>query len=367
MNDKIYTAIGLMSGTSMDGVDAAIVKTDGINIRSIGASTHIPYSIELQTKISSILGQRKLSQEIKDIADKITDIHISAVNELTKTEEKIDLIGFHGHTIYHSAKNSLTIQIGNSQKLANATEIPVIADLRQADISAGGQGAPLVPIYHQAIAEKLQKPIAFVNIGGVANLTWIDENNEISAFDIGPGNALINDWMMKYFKKPFDKEGKIAGSGFFSRQLLESFLSNPYFTAPPPKSLDRNDFSSVIEQLEESDTEPKDAVATLTAFTANAIAFSFQTHLRIPKEVIICGGGRHNKTMLKMLHFFMPLTKICPIEDITINEQPMNGDMTEAEAFAFLAVRSHLKMPITFPKTTGAPSPLTGGKLFLPT
>lgn len=366
MNDKIYTAIGLMSGTSMDGVDAAIVKTDGVNICSIGASTHIPYSLELQEKISSILGQRKLSQEIKNIADEITDIHINAVNELVQTEDKIDLIGFHGHTIYHSAEDSLTIQIGNAQKLADATEIPVFANLRQADMAAGGQGAPLVPIYHQAIAKNLSKPIAIVNIGGVANLTWIDENNEISAFDIGPGNALINDWMMKYFRKPFDKDGKIASKGFFSRQLLESFSSNPYFKTPPPKSLDRNDFNNIFEQLEESNTEPKDAVATLTAFTANAIAFAFKTHLHIPKEIIICGGGRHNKTMMKMLNFFMPLTKIIPIEDITINEQPMDGDMTEAEAFAFLAVRSHIKMPITFPKTTGAASPLTGGKLFSP-
>jgi anhydro-N-acetylmuramic acid kinase len=366
MSDKIYTAIGLMSGTSMDGVDAAIIKTDGTNIYSIGKSIHVPYSAELQRKIASILGQKKLSQEIKDIADEITNIHVNAVNELIKTEDKIDLIGFHGHTIYHSAENSLTIQIGNAQKLANETGISVISDLRQADIAMGGQGAPLVPIYHKAIARKLPKPIAFVNIGGVANLTWIDENDEISAFDIGPGNALINDWMMKYFRKPFDKDGKTASKGFFSRNLLESFLSNPYFAAPPPKSLDRNDFSNILSELEKSDSEPQDAVATLTAFTANAIAFSFETHLHIPKELIICGGGRHNKTMLKMLHFFMPLTKICPIEDIIIDDKSMNGDMTEAEAFAFLAVRSHLKMPITFPKTTGAPSPLTGGKLFLP-
>ncbi|MCP4393896.1 MAG: anhydro-N-acetylmuramic acid kinase [Alphaproteobacteria bacterium] len=372
MASKIFKAIGLMSGTSMDGVDAAIIKTDGENILSIGSSVHIPYSKETKQHITNILGQSKLTDEVKKVELEITQIHIQAVKELINKETliagtppTIDVIGFHGHTIHHSPKDKLTIQIGEADLLAKETGIKVVHQLRINDIKAGGQGAPLVPIYHAALASsaKIDKPTAFVNIGGIANVTWIGKDDELIAFDTGMGNALINDWMMLKSKKAFDKDGKQASKGYFHRSLLDEFLSSPYFDKAPPKSLDRNDFAHIINKLVEQELDRVDGAATLTAFTAKSIAFAFEKHLDIPKSIIICGGGRHNKTMMKMLNIFMPETTITNIDSIGITSKPLNGDMTEAEAFAFLAVRSILKLPLTFSRTTGVPSPITGGAI----
>ena len=367
--DRLYTAIGLMSGTSMDGIDAAIIETDGKGHVSQRTAICVPYDGAMRAAIERSLEE---AQQIVDRAQRpgslqsteaeITLAHANAVNELLASAElkpeEIDVVGFHGQTILHRPEQALTVQLGDGQMLSDKVGIKVIADFRAADMVAGGEGAPLAPAYHRAVADALDlpKPSAFINIGGISNITWIGEGNTILAFDIGPGNVLLDEWTLEKTGKPVDKDGALAARGRVDTTVLAALLDDPYFERRPPKSLDRKDYS--LDQVHGLSIE--DGAATLCAFTAEAIARSANLCPAAPTLWVICGGGRRNPSLMAHLHERLPgVVHKCEAFGL-------HGDELEAEAFAYLAVRSCRQLPLTFPETTGTREPVTGGILFQP-
>jgi anhydro-N-acetylmuramic acid kinase len=268
----------------------------------------------------------------------------------------IDAIGFHGQTLMHRPAQRLSLQIGSGPQLAHATGLAVVGDFRSADLRAGGQGAPIVPVYHQALARD-RAPVAVVNIGGVANVTFVGRGGELIAFDTGPGNAPIDDWALRFSGKPIDESGKLARSGRVDDNIIAAQLAHPYFSKAAPKSLDRMDFTADMAR----NLSPADGAATLTAFTARAIAMAGMHFPVAPREWIVCGGGRHNPVLMAALRAALPDASVK-----TAEEAGWRGDFVEAEAIAFLAVRSLRGLPTTFPQTTGAPRPTVGGSLFIP-
>lgn len=356
-NNGPMWVIGLMSGTSADGVDAALIKTDGEKHVEVGPSLMLPYS---EAERNELLGLMK-GQGDRDMIERgMTIKHIEAVEELIKNSglkrEEIKLIGFHGQTIRHAPKDGITEQLGNAPLMVAQTGISVVSDFRRRDVSQGGQGAPLVPLYHAALAAKLPKPLMVVNIGGVANVTYLGKTNEILAFDCGPGNALMDDWMRYHAGQPYDADGELASRGEVDMGRIENFLRDPFFALPAPKSLDRNHFSL---QLAEGLTAA-DGVATLTALTVEAIAKALEHTHDMPKQVLITGGGRHNTTLMKMLTKRLNKAKVAKVEEVG-----WNGDTLEAEAFGYLAMRCAKGLPISLPSTTGVPFPVTGGALHI--
>ncbi len=365
---KLTTAIGLMSGTSLDGIDVAIIRTDGENSVERGPSQTFAYSDEQRNLLRAALKQAKSlkhrNERPGDLAtaeSRITDWHAQAVSSFLKAHPaNVDLIGFHGQTVIHRPDIKLTVQLGNGQALAKQLGVPVVYDLRAADVAAGGQGAPLVPIYHQALAAKFkERPVAFVNIGGVANMTWIGADNEIAAFDTGPGNALLNDWCEKHLGTPMDINGALASRGVLDTNAFMALALSTYFEKPIPKSLDRNAFDiSCLDGL-----SPEDGAFTLTHFTATSIARGVGHLPERPKLYVVCGGGRLNPILMREIRgLFEPLDE----KVIAAEEAGFNGDSIEAEAWAYLAVRSRNGLPITFPTTTGAPWAMSGGILAMP-
>jgi anhydro-N-acetylmuramic acid kinase len=335
-------AIGLMSGTSLDGIDAAIITTDGEGISGFGEFITLEYSDEFRQRLRRAIEEaRGWRLGVGEVSDKelerdLTDLHAEAVKKLGV---KADIIGFHGQTIIHRPQQGFTWQMGDGALLAKLTGIDVVNDFRSSDIKAGGQGAPLVPVFHKAITLELPKPIAIVNIGGVANITWIDEQGNLLAFDTGPGNAMINDIMKKHFGKDYDENGVVAARGQVDEEVLAEYLDDEYFKVRPPKSLDRNHFNLDLVR----DLKPEDAVATLTAFTALSIMMS-NSYFKSPvPKFYITGGGRKNRRIMETLG-----DRAESIEAIK-----HNGDAFEAQAFAYLAVRVKYGLPITFPTTTG--------------
>ena len=352
---EILKVIGLMSGTSLDGVDAALIETDGVDIVRPLASLTIPYSPETRALLRGSLEEARgvaegapVPHAIRDAERHLTEAHAEAVRALLKkagmTAGEVNLVGFHGQTILHRPERRWTWQIGDGAALARMTGIDVVNDFRSADVKAGGQGAPLVPLYHAALARSspLARPLAVVNIGGVANVTYIN-GDYVLAFDTGPGNAPIDDWMHRHTAVPVDRNGDFARTGKVNDAALDAMMANPFFDRMPPKSLDRLDFGvAAVEAL-----SPEDGAATLTAFTAASIARA-REHFPEPAATwIICGGGRHNTTLMDMLR-------------ARINAQVLkaegarwDGDALEAEAFAYLAARSVKGLPLSLPTTTG--------------
>lgn len=358
MTDKNYTAIGLMSGTSADGIDAALITTDGLShIEVLPYHHHYPYSEAFRKKLLDAMQNKG---DILALEHELTSHHSDAVRLLLEKASlpasAVDVIGFHGQTIYHNPEKKLTWQIGDGAKLAYDTGCNVVCDFRRTDIAAGGEGAPLVPVYHQGIAQSLGKPIVFLNIGGVSNVTYIDQDEQLLAFDCGPGNALIDDWIYRHTGQSYDKYGEIAASGQVHQDLLKKWLSHPYFKRLPPKSLDRNSFVSLTDN---TNLSLADGAATLTAFTAKSIENANRFFHQQPKHWYVCGGGRHNDALMKQLAAALS-SPIAPVESLSID-----GDMLEAQAFAYLAVRRLLELPITFPGTTAAPHALAGGAVYL--
>jgi anhydro-N-acetylmuramic acid kinase len=349
------TAIGLMSGTSLDGVDAALLRTDGVRVERSDFTLTLPYSEEFRARLRAALGQ---GGPLPEIEHELTLIHAQAVRQLIEKADgvSVDLIGFHGQTIFHRPREGKTRQIGDGALLSELTGIPVGYDFRSADVAAGGEGAPLVPIYHAALAHDLAKPLAILNIGGVANVTWIGREGELLAFDTGPGNAPIDDWALRYTGEPLDRDGKLAMAGKINQASVASFLSHPYFATLPPKSLDREDFTRRIAALVEN-LSPPDGAATLTALTAASISAAARHFPQSPKRWLVCGGGRRNPLLMDFLCNRLA-EPVEPVENVG-----WNGDSLEAEAFALLAVRSLYRMPLTFPGTTGVKAPLTGGRI----
>ena len=270
--------------------------------------------------------------------------------------KSLDVVGFHGQTIYHNPGRRLTWQIGDGRRLATAIGVPVVDAFRVMDVAAGGQGAPLVPLYHLAKAATLEKPLAILNIGGVANVTFIAADNSLLAFDTGPGNALLDDWLLRHTDKAYDNGGQLAKTGRVFDSIIENVLAWPFFDRLPPKSLDRHDFHSIDTR----NLSAADGAATLTALTARTIAASAVHFPEAPKRWLICGGGRHNATLMQMLNDTLDR----PVE--SVEAVGWDGDFLEAEAFGYLAVRSLLQLPLTLPSTTGVPMPLSGGVLHLP-
>ncbi len=352
----LKNVIGLMSGTSMDGVDAAFLRTNGVDLIVTGISTTFPYSDSFRIELSEVVSKGLYS---KNIESQITNIHADAVKRLIKKKGDstgpVDLIGFSGHTIFHLPDEKKTYQIGDGAMLADLTGINVVSDFRSNDMINGGQGAPLAPVYHQVLATNLKKPVCIINIGGVANISYIGTDNQILSFDTGPGNALIDDFMFFRLGHRQDTGGKLALSGKLDKKILKSLMENKYFSLNIPKSLDRNEFSfTPTNKLSDAD-----GAATLTAFTAESIAMSKNFLPKSPLLWLVTGGGRHNDAILRDLRFRLG-------ENVqTVEEVGWKGDAIEAQAFAYLAVRSVLGLPLSFPSTTGVRSPVSGGKLFL--
>lgn len=350
--------IGLMSGTSCDGVDAALLLTDGeTHLKSCGGITQA-YPLGFQKSLRQIMGQRQMTKEIAAVEKRLTDYHIQIVQDLLNkyslSSSQIRLIGFHGQTIAHHPQEGFTWQIGDAAQLAFQTKIDVVHNFRQHDVRRGGQGAPLVPIYHAALTASLPKPLVVVNIGGVANVTWVGHQvDDLLAFDTGPGNGLLNDWCLKQTGIPLDQDGRLAHGGTSSTDHLQEMLKHPYFLKKPPKSLDRLSFS--IEALEGLSTS--DGAATLTDFTAQTIMRSATFFSEQPKSWLIAGGGRHNPSLMKALQRYV-------IGEIrTVDKLGWSGDLLEAEAFAYLAIRSLRGLPLSYPGTTGVPYPVSGGEV----
>jgi len=362
---KMMRALGLMSGTSMDGIDVALVETDGREQVVRGPALTYPYSNAFRAQLREGIGDAKgmvLRRErpgrLHMLEQYLTDLHVEAVSQFLQdariAPESVDVIGFHGQTVLHRPDQRLTVQLGDGEKLARLTGIDVIHDLRAADCAAGGQGAPLAPAYHRALVARLaDRPVMFVNIGGVSNVTWIGGDGALIAFDTGPGNAMIDDWMQRKSGKPCDESGDEAAHGRVHEDYVHEYLRHSHFAKLPPKSIDRNAFP--VELVDELSLA--DGAATLTAFAATAIARAREHVPEEPRLWIVTGGGRKNRTLMSMLAERVE-NAVVPAEAVGLD-----GDGMEAEAWAYLAVRSLKDLPITFPGTTGVPLPMSGGVL----
>ncbi len=379
---KIYTALGLMSGTSMDGVDASIIKSNGIDQFHNLLDEYSKFDSDLQNKlvylrdkVSTKSDLVNFSEELKILERELTIFHSKAANEIAEkykknTDENIDMIGFHGQTIFHDSKNKVSIQLGDGKLLSQLTNKPVVFDFRQNDLQNGGQGAPLTPVFHNLLANiifdkhKNEFP-NFLNIGGISNITnTVKRKNElktnIQAFDIGPGNCLIDEWIRNNSNKKFDENGLIAKSGKINQLILNQAIDNFHFKSYK-KSLDVKDFDvSFLRGL-----SLEDGCATITNFTAyiisEGIKFSIKKNNSNTNSYLICGGGRKNTFLIENINNY--LNNIKNISLNSIDKYNYDGDFVESQAFGFLSIRSYLDLPITFPNTTGCIKPCTGGKI----
>lgn len=349
---KVYRAIGLMSGTSLDGhIDVALIETDGHSyVKPLDFYAH-PYDADVREVVRGNFGKVEADDHTEEAEKLVTDIHAQAV---VSSGFKGDIVGFHGQTITHLPDEGFTWQLGDGARLAGEVGMDVVSDFRHADMKAGGQGAPLAPLYHQAIMSGSEKPVCILNLGGVANVTYVGLEN-LMAFDCGPANALMDDYMREALKQDFDDGGKMAESGQADRSVIDSFLEHPFFAKSPPKSLDRNEFEVMLDALPDA---PKDAMATLAVMSAVGVMAAVKHFPRSPHIWYVCGGGRKNGFMMQLLEDMLRPSKVAPIE-----EAGFNGDAIEAECFAYLAVRSNLGLPLSMPETTGVDMPQSGGVL----
>ncbi len=346
-------AIGLMSGTSLDGVDVAWLETDGETISSFGPAAMLKFEDALRADLRRLLD---LAPSIApndpfllDVARRLTVDHAIAIGLVGRAA---DVIGFHGQTILHAPAQHRTWQIGDAALLAKMCNTPVVHDFRSADMAHGGQGAPLAPLFHAAMAANLPKPLLVLNIGGVANMTYLGAAGEILACDTGPGNGPLDDLAQQYLGTPYDKDGEFAASGTVDRMRLARLMAHPYFAAPAPKSLDRLSFSGLIAHAIHG-LSGQDAAATLAAFAVAAIARAPLPG--VPLRVLVAGGGRKNPVLMAGLaHAFA-----VPVEPV--EAAGWDGDALEAQCFAYLAVRSLRGLPLSLPTTTGVSAAMTGG------
>ena len=350
--------LGLMSGTSMDGIDAALIRSDGERVLEMGPATTLSFDSEFRERLRAVLGH---CGPVEDAERELTQRHAEAVRQLLAeaglAPDEVALIGFHGQTIDHAPAEGRTRQIGDGQLLARETGIVVVSDFRSRDVAEGGEGAPLAPLYHAALAHSLERPLAVLNLGGVANITWIGKGEEeILAFDCGPGNALIDDWVLARTGASFDRDGALARKGRVDELLLNRLLSDPYFARSAPKSLDRDHFDSTPL----NDLSVADGAATLTAFTAASVALGLAHLPSPPVRWLVTGGGRLNPALLDALRERLHCD-VQPVESVG-----WEGDALEAQAFAFLAKRVVLGLPTSLPATTGVSHPVSGGLINRP-
>ena len=361
---KSYYSLGLMSGTSGDGVDSSIVQSDGDTEYKVILDKYFKYNQDiyenihsLKNKINTSIDLKKLSKEIDSLEKEITIFHAKAFNEIIKEfKSNIDFIGFHGQTVYHNAKEKISKQLGDGKLLSQLTKKTVIYDFRQNDLKNGGQGAPLTAIFHKLLTykHKIETPLIFLNIGGVANLTNIDNLNNISARDVGPGNCLIDQWIRFNSKNRYDQDGKIASSGKINKIVLNSALES-YLeinsSDDQPKSYDVKDFDlSFVRGL-----SLEDGAATLTEYTSEILTTKLKNTLVGSKSIVVTGGGRKNNFLIGSIR------KKIKIPVLLIDDYGIDGDFIESQAFAYLAIRSFLNLPISYTETTGVAKPCTGG------
>lgn len=351
-------AMGLMSGTSLDGVDAALLWTDGSEAGAAGPAITVPYPDSLREALRSLLGG---VGEVASIERDMTLFHATVAQRLIERagSPKIAVVGFHGHTILHRPDLGQTWQIGDGALLAATLGLPVINDFRSNDVAQGGQGAPLLPAFHAALARSERRPVALLNIGGVANVTFIASDGSLLAFDTGPGNAMIDDWMLQHTGDSFDRDGNHARRGRVDQDAVAKFLEHDFFTRQPPKSLDRDEFRARAMALV-AGKNVADGAATLAAFTVGAIAASRSWLAEMPRAWLVCGGGRHNLFLMASLKAALG-AEVAPVE-----QQGWDGDAMEAQGFAFLAIRSLLGLPLSWPGTTGVAIATTGGRMHRP-
>lgn len=363
LKDRMLWALGCMSGTSLDGVDAAMVRTDGHRIDAFGEHAYRPYTAREQQTIRAALGQWPGGGAVAAASEVVELAHAEVLAQFRNA----DVIGFHGQTLAHDPAGQGTHQAGDGALLAAALGVPVVWDFRSADVRLGGQGAPLAPFFHHALARHIgaSAPMAFLNLGGVGNVTWVDpflsrpeEPGACLAFDTGPANAPLNDLMAMRLGQPFDKAGALASNGIVDPDVIEALLAHSYFTKIPPKSLDRNEFHGLLDQVAALSDE--DAAATLTAAAVCSVAKGIEHFPTAPSRMLVTGGGRHNKIMMRMLKSALPFA-VEPVEAVGLN-----GDMLEAQAFGYLAVRVLNGMPTSCPTTTGVGAAVGGGQINFP-
>lgn len=376
MEKKRFAAIGLMSGTSMDGIDVALVVTNGKSKLERGPGASYGYEPAFRQRLADALEIAKKMQGrderpggLSELEQEITRRHAAAVMRFLEENRlrlpDVDVIGFHGQTVLHRPDRGFTVQLGDGDLLSRETGLAVVWDLRANDMVHGGQGAPLVPVYHRALARNLPAPlagkwpVAFINIGGIANLTWVSETGGLVAFDTGPGNALIDQWVSAHAGIPYDANGAIASEGLVLPDLAARYLSSPFFDRNYPKSLDRNDFP--VPEAEAASLE--DGARTLAHVTAASIARAFDLLPEMPRLAILCGGGRKNPAIVAETREELSAKGA---EVLLAEEAGFDGDATEAEAWGYLAVRSIRALKITWPDTTGVRVPSSGGRISYP-
>ena len=378
MKNKLYTAIGLMSGTSMDGVDVSLIRSDGFNQFTNILDEYFEYNenlqqelIELRNLIININDLKQHSSRLNELERKITVFHSKIVSELSlKYQDEIDFVGFHGQTIFHNPKQKISKQLGDGALMSQLVKKKVIFNFRQEDIANNGQGAPLTPIFHNLLSKKINEkhhinfPICFLNIGGVSNITKINKKDEkleenLEAFDSGPGNCMIDEWVRKNSKKNFDKNGLIAKSGKINQLILNQVIDN-FKIESFDKSLDVKDFDISFAR----GLSLEDGCATITNFTAYLIAKGIEhangSNIK-PIKYLVCGGGRKNTFLIQSVKDYLLHKQNISLN--SIDDYNLNGDFIESQAFGYLAIRSSLNLPISYPKTTGCELPTVGGKL----
>ncbi len=378
MKNKLYTAIGLMSGTSMDGVDVSLIRSDGINHFINILDEYFEYTeslhhqlVELRNLILNIDDLKQYTFQLKAIEREITLFHCKIVNKISsKYKDKIDFVGFHGQTIFHNPEKKISKQLGDGKLMSQLTKKKIIYDFRKKDLINKGQGAPLTPIFHNLLSKIINEkylielPICFLNIGGISNITKIIKNDEnieenLEAFDSGPGNCMIDDWVRKNSKYNFDENGSIAKSGKINQLILNQSIDN-FNIDSFNKSLDVKDFNISFAR----GLSLEDGCATITNFTAYLISKGIE-HANgsndKPIKYLVCGGGRKNNFLIQSIEGYLINKKNISLS--SIDNYNLDGDFIESQAFAYLAIRSFLNLPISYPKTTGCETPTLGGNL----
>ncbi len=360
MSDRrdLKAAIGVISGTSMDGIDVALIESDGEARLETGPAATFPYPRGVAERLRAVVADASEAQAPQvELEREVTDAHVAAVEAFLErfsiSRESVALVGLHGQTILHRPREGLTRQLCDGARAAAALGLDVVADFRSADVKAGGEGAPLAPVYHAAIAAGLKRPLMILNWGGVGNVTYLGAEGEIIAFDTGPANALIDDFLVSRRGLAFDENGALGQSGRVDPAALAILMGDPYFPQPAPKSLDRNHFTALAACVE--GLSDADGAATLSAFTVESTAAALRHVPQAPARWLVGGGGRRNPNLMRRLGERLQVS-VEPVEAIGFD-----GDSIEAQCFAYLALRSRRGLPLSFPTTTGVPRPMAGG------
>lgn len=360
---QTLTAIGVISGTSMDAIDVSIVESDGRETLRFGAGASYPYPAQTRRELQALIAEaeRAVKEPLLELEAAVTAAHLDAVRRFMAEQaldaQSIDLVGLHGQTVYHRPEIRFTRQLIDGPAVASALGVPTVDRFRYADVAAGGEGAPFAPLYHRALAQGLEQPVMVLNLGGVGNVTYID-GDDVIAFDTGPASAILDDFVLRRLGREYDAGGALAASGQVREDLVADFMTNPFFDRPAPKSLDRNDFhrrAKVVEALADAD-----GAATLAAFTVESVVAALRHVPKVPRRWLVTGGGRLNGHFMARLHSRLGV----PVEPV--EAAGWAGDVIEAQTFGYLAIRSVKGLPLSLPGTTGVPEPLTGGRLNLP-